>query len=329
MFVDKLAHLPIPLNSDSDLRFIHYAFSDFVNEPVKGFKRSIEHMDPSFVMSGVARGTESLARHTVGGFADSAAMLTETAAKNMAVLTLDRKYAQRRDRVMKLKANDAKAATILRGLESGIQKLVNGVMEGVTGVVSKPIRGAERSGFEGFAKGVGKGLLGLLVKPVIGTTDLITDTLIGVKGSVEGINAQELLTVHSQVRPRRALYGRDRVVKPYRIDDATAATIQSQLCIGGEEYFSHVDMVKSVALISVNNLMVLSSDGKELLLLPLDDIQKVSVQPQIDTEGFVVTISLKEPNTDGLFVKEVQCEDENMANKLHEKLIEALSKLVH
>ncbi|KAL7530672.1 hypothetical protein ACHAXR_006818, partial [Thalassiosira sp. AJA248-18] len=301
--------------------------SDFVNEPVKGFKRSIEEMDPSFVMSGVARGTGSLARHTVGGFADSAAMLTETAAKNMAVLTLDRKYAQRRDRLMKLKANDAKTATILLGLESGIQKLVSGVMEGVTGVVSKPIRGAERSGFEGFAKGVGKGLLGLIVKPVIGTTDLLTDTLIGVKGSIEGNNSQGLLALHSQVRPRRALYGRDRIVKPYRIDDATAATIQSKLSIGGEEYFSHVDMIQSVALISVKRLFVLSGDGgKEQLLLPLNKIRKVTVQPQIVTKGFVVTIFLLEPKADGSDVEEVKCEDGKMANLLRDKLTEAISQ---
>ena len=44
----------------------------------------------------------------------------------MAVLTLDRKYAQRRDLVMKLKANDHKKATLLNGLESGLEKLVNG-----------------------------------------------------------------------------------------------------------------------------------------------------------------------------------------------------------
>lgn len=40
--------------------------SDFVNEPVRGLKKSIEEMDPSFVMGGLARGTGSLARHTVG-----------------------------------------------------------------------------------------------------------------------------------------------------------------------------------------------------------------------------------------------------------------------
>lgn len=48
------------------LTFVYVSLSDFVNEPVRGFKRSIEEMDPSFVMTGLARGTESLARHTLG-----------------------------------------------------------------------------------------------------------------------------------------------------------------------------------------------------------------------------------------------------------------------
>ena len=242
----------------------------------------------------------------------------------MAVLTLDRTYAQRRDRVMKLKANDAKTATILKGLESGVQKLVNGILEGVTGVVSKPIRGAERSGLEGFAKGVGKGLLGLIMKPVIGTTDLLTDTLIGVKGSVEGFNSQGTLA-HSQVRPRRALYGSDRVVKPYRVDDATVATIQSKLCIGGEEYYCHVDMINSVALMSVRRLLILSGDGEELLLLSLSDIKNVDVQHQIDAGGFLVIIHLRELKADGSVCKEVTCDEENMAKLLCEKLFEAIN----
>ena len=72
--------------------------SDFVSEPVRGFKQGIEEMNPGLFAEGLARGTGSLARHTVGGFADSAALLAQTAASNMAVLTLDRKYAQKRDR---------------------------------------------------------------------------------------------------------------------------------------------------------------------------------------------------------------------------------------
>lgn len=58
---------------------------------------------------------------------------------------------------MRLKRKENKTTNVLDSLESGVQKLINGVFEGVTGVVVKPIKGAERSGLEGFVKGVGKG----------------------------------------------------------------------------------------------------------------------------------------------------------------------------
>ena len=198
-------------------------------------------------------------------------------------------------------------------------------MEGVTGVVSKPIRGAERGGFEGFAKGVGKGLLGLIIKPGIGVTDLLTDTLTGVKGSIDGTAAEGTI-LHSQVRPRRALYGRDRVVKPYRVDDAAAAVIQSKLCIGGEDYLGHVDMLTKVALISVTRLLLLSGDGEELLLLPLNEIRKVEVQlKQLDTEVFLVKLFLYKPKA-GNEYEAIKCDNEEMANLLCTKLSEAISK---
>ena len=116
-------------------------------------------MDPSFLVDGVARGTESLARHTVGGFADSASLLTETFSKNMAVLTLDRRYAQKRDRGKSFRGHGE--MTLAGGVESGFIKLVQGFVDGVTGVVKAPIRGAEKRGIEGFAKG-GKGHLAIV-----------------------------------------------------------------------------------------------------------------------------------------------------------------------
>jgi len=305
------------------IRDLGDGMSDFVNEPMKGFKKSIQEMDPSFVMTGVARGTGSLARHTLGGVADSAAMLTETAAKNMAVLTLDRKYAQRRDRVMRLKNNRTRA-DFVGGFESGLLKLVHGILEGVTGVVSKPIRGAERNGVEGFAKGVGKGLLGLLVKPVIGATDAITDTLIGVKESVDGMNPQhDIETLQTQVRPRRALYGVDRAIRNYRLDDATAATIQARSRLGGEEYLSHVDMTQNVALMSVRKLLILSGNGEEVLLLPYKMITKVETHEGADR--YSVKIYLKEPKPDGTDYEEVMCPNLEIADLLQKELSNVLS----
>jgi vacuolar protein sorting-associated protein 13A/C len=124
--------------------------SDFVLEPVKGLQRSVQEMDASYLVDGVARGTLSLARHTVGGFADSAAMIAETFSKNMAVLTLDRRYAQKRDRREYLRDQDD--INVALGIGSGVQKVVKGFLDGVTGVVKAPIRGAEKRGLEGFAK---------------------------------------------------------------------------------------------------------------------------------------------------------------------------------
>ena len=70
-------------------------------------------------VDGLARGTGSLARNTLGGFADSASLLTTTFSKNMAVLTLDRVYAHNRDR------NRAQA-----GLGFAFVHLAQGFIEG-------------------------------------------------------------------------------------------------------------------------------------------------------------------------------------------------------
>lgn len=115
--------------------------NDFVNEPMKGIKKSIAKLDPKYLVDGVARGTGSLARHTVGGVADSAALLTSTFSKNMAVLTLDRRYAQKRDRGNSLQSEEPGDFLFLDGLESGFVKLAQGFIEGVTGVVKAPMRG--------------------------------------------------------------------------------------------------------------------------------------------------------------------------------------------
>ena len=51
--------------------------------------------------------------------------------------------------------------------------LARGVFDGVTGVVWRPIEGAQRNGFTGFVGGVGVGLVGVVVKPVAGVIDLV------------------------------------------------------------------------------------------------------------------------------------------------------------
>ena len=85
-------------------------------------------------------------------------------------------------------------------------------------------------------------------------------------------------------------------------------------------------MIKSVALISVKRLLILSGDGKEMLLLSLNEISKVEVQPETDAGGFVVRVFFHEPKANGSEFEEVKCDDEDMAHLLCEKLTEAVGQ---
>lgn len=264
---------------------------DFVSEPVKGFKKSVKELDPSYVMDGVAKGTGSLARHTVGGIVDSASLLTETFSKNMAVLTLDRKYAQRRDR---FKTVPGSSVNFVEGVESGFTKLVRGVAEGVIGVVRAPMRGAEKRGMEGFAKGVGKGLLGLIVKPVIGLSDAATDVMIGVKGSIEVVSSGSQRTMSVvQVRPRRAVYGADRRIRPYAFVDAISSAILMKTSLAGEEYLTHIDLGGRVVIISIRRFLLLGDDGEAQLIIKLKSIKSVEVRQSSNNTECGVVIMLK------------------------------------
>lgn len=271
-------------------------------------------MDATYLVDGVARGTLSLARHTVGGFADSAAMLAETFSKNMTVLTLDRRYAQRRDRKDILREQEG--ANV--GLGSGVQKLAQGFFEGVTGVVRAPLRGAEKKGFEGFAKGIGKGLLGLLVKPIIGISDGITDVMISVKSSVEGSSGAynpQLL----QIRPRRPLYGTDRMIRSYNIADAAATALMLRTRLSGENYLGHLDMGDRVALLSVKRLLLLGPEGEELLVLKFKHIENLEVREIEREDGsheWGIVIVLNTPRKNGSEVEVINCVDKSQAKDL-------------
>lgn len=307
--------------------------SDFVLEPVKGFQKSIKEMDATYLVDGVAKGTVSLARNTVGGFANSAAALTETFSKNMTVLTLDRRYAQKRDRGDNLR--DHRDINVALGIGSGVQKLAQGFVEGVTGVVKAPMRGAEKRGLEGFAKGLGKGLLGLLVKPIIGISDGITDVMIGVKASVGGASYHGVLIV--QMRPRRATYGRNRMIRAYKLEDAAASALMMRTKLAGEQYLGHLEMKRRLALLSVRRVLVLGGKGEELLLLKYSHIERLEVRRMDRTYGATaeadadkswgLVIVLNRARRNGSEVEVVRCESQSEAEKLQWKIQEGIDAL--
>ncbi|CAM9695330.1 unnamed protein product, partial [Phaeothamnion confervicola] len=158
---------------------------DFIAEPVAaGLVRSVEEARPEEFVAGIARGTGSLLKYSVGGVANSASMITGTFSKNMSTLTMDKDYKRRRARRLETKT---RPSHIIDGLGSGGKSLYKGFYDGLSGAFLNPIKGAERGGMRGFAKGMGTGMLGLVVKPVVGVADAATDVLQGVKSTADEI----------------------------------------------------------------------------------------------------------------------------------------------
>lgn len=75
---------------------------------------------------------------------------------------------------------DEKPKTIVDGMFKGILSIGTGVVSGITGVVSEPIREVQKKGAIGVVTGVGKGLSGLVTKPLAGVIDMGVKTTQGV-----------------------------------------------------------------------------------------------------------------------------------------------------
>ena len=55
------------------------------------------------------------------------------------------------------------------------------MVEGIEGVITKPISGAREEGVEGFIKGAGKGVVGLFMRPASGVVDFASGTVDAVR----------------------------------------------------------------------------------------------------------------------------------------------------
>ena len=61
-----------------------------------------------------------------------------------------------------------KVTDLQSGLKAAGKEFGLGFYDGITGLVTQPLRGAEKEGAAGFLKGVGKGIGGLILKPGAG-----------------------------------------------------------------------------------------------------------------------------------------------------------------
>lgn len=210
---------------------------DLFYEPFQGAIQG-----PGEFAEGLYLGVRSMLGHTVGGMAGAVSKITGAMGKGIAALTFDKDYQRKRQEQL-----NKQPANLQEGLARSGKGLIMGVVDGVTGVVMKPISGAKEEGVEGFFKGFGKGVVGLVTRPTAGVVDFASGSF----GAVR--RATELSEEAKRVRSPRFLQP-DSLVRPYIRDEAEGNKILIELEKGKyantDIYFYHMYISKDVLLLT-------------------------------------------------------------------------------
>lgn len=140
----------------------------------------------------MGKGSASLLKNSIFALFGSASKITGSIGTGVAHLSMDEAYQRER-----LQKRQKEADNVFSGLGQGFLALGGGVVSGVSGIVTQPIKGAQDGGAEGFFKGLGRGLVGAVVKPAVGVLDFASRTTEGIR------NAPDAGEKIAPVRPPR------------------------------------------------------------------------------------------------------------------------------
>ncbi|XP_070568681.1 intermembrane lipid transfer protein VPS13A-like isoform X2 [Ptychodera flava] len=274
---------------------------------------------PGEFAEGLARGVQSLLGHTIGGTAGALARITGAAGKALASLSFDEEFKKRRNRRMQRHPDSLPESLLLAG-----KGFVLGIVMGISGVVVKPITGAQEEGIKGFLKGIGKGIMGLITRPTGGIIDMVSMTFDAIRRAAD-------MGEHTVVRLRTPRFINPHVgVKPYSLYLANGATLLYNLAKGAfretDIYFAHASLKSD----QKDNPDVIILTDRQVLLLEKcrlwsgwDTEEKYPYEylTEIPTvEGNKIILKIKEPDSSEVEVKEIYTDDLGVLNWLHSKL---------
>ncbi|XP_038879510.1 uncharacterized protein LOC120071354 isoform X2 [Benincasa hispida] len=128
---------------------------DFLSVPAKSILQS-----PTGLITGMVQGTTSLLSNTVYAFSDATTQFSKAARKGIVAFTFD----------------DQAFSRIGQQQQTGVSShnggVIGEVLEGLTGLLQSPIRGAERHGLPGVFSGIALGITGLVAKPAASVLEL-------------------------------------------------------------------------------------------------------------------------------------------------------------
>eukprot|EP00927_Polykrikos_kofoidii_P023630 TRINITY_DN21702_c0_g3_i1.p1 TRINITY_DN21702_c0_g3~~TRINITY_DN21702_c0_g3_i1.p1 ORF type:complete len:943 (-),score=146.72 TRINITY_DN21702_c0_g3_i1:29-2716(-) len=237
-------------------------------EPYQGATKS-----PEDALEGIVMGGVSCVRNAVYGSCQSLSKVAGATSQCCVVCLRE----DPRPGLARLRQGER--SHLVQALQGGMTSMARGIADGCTGLCLHPWSGVQERGASGLARGLAKGIAGILLKPAIGCCDMTRQTAEGISYAAMSSDNRQL----RRVRPPRALYGWERVLRPYSLEDAQvkAFVLSCDLVVGE---FALVDYVwddgRSVVVITENLLLHVTSDPKRIVLrLQLEDIAHVKYSP--------------------------------------------------
>lgn len=192
---------PIGLVNDFDT-----AMFDLFYEPIDAITRN-----PRDFAKGLARGSLSFLKHSIHGTFNTASKVTDTVGTGLRYLSLDNNYihVRQHNRIYRRPRHAGE------GMLYGLRALGEGVIEGASGIITKPIQGASSGGVLGFFSGIGKGLVGAPIKPVSGVFEAVSQAAEGIRKTTKYFDSEE----KRRARLPRAI-GVDDTLRPFNAEHA-------------------------------------------------------------------------------------------------------------
>ncbi|TKY59210.1 putative vacuolar protein sorting-associated protein 13A [Spatholobus suberectus] len=176
---------------------------DFLSVPTKSIVRS-----PTGLIMGMAQGTTSLLSNTVYAISDAASQFSKAARKGIVAFTYDDQAVSRMEKHQATVSSDSKG-------------VINEILEGLTGLLQFPVRGAERHGLPGVLSGVALGITGLVAKPAASILEVTGKTALSIRNRSK---PSQLRPQHFRVRLRRPLC-HEFPLKPYSWEEAVGTSV--------------------------------------------------------------------------------------------------------
>lgn len=186
--------------------------ADFLGNPIGvlnnvglGLQEFVSEVSTS---GNMIKGGVTLTQHVTHGLADSASKLTGSISTALGAAAMDQDYQVAREK------QRAKDKDFTGHVASGFSSLARGIFSGIAGVITQPIKGAQKGGFNGLGAGIVKGAVGAVTKPLAGVFDLASSTTAAVR-----YTAGRSKRVTHRARPPRAI-GPDQTLRMFSAQDA-------------------------------------------------------------------------------------------------------------